>query len=185
MAPLPVTFTAVKAAEKNGNIMVEWSVENEMNMQQYEVEKSADGNQFSKVAATSASNGAVNNYSWADKNALEGNNFYRIKSVDQNGKVNYTQIVKVKITIAAGAISIYPNPVTNGNINLQLTNLQAGNYGVRVLNPLGQVILSKVISHAGGSSAAPIPWNYKQARGVYQLEITSPGGEVKVIKVMY
>ena len=185
MAPLPVTFTSVKAVEKNGNIIVEWKVENEINLKQYEVEKSADGNQFSKVSTIPATNGVENNYSWTDKNAFEGNNFYRIKSVDQNGKIYYTEIVKVKITIAAGNISIFPNPVTNGNINLQLINQTAGNYGVRLLNPLGQVILTKVISHSGGNTTAPVPWNYNQAKGIYQLEVTRPGGEVKVIKVMY
>ena len=43
---LPVTFTSVKAYRQDKNINVEWRVENEMNMKQYEVEKSTNGTQF-------------------------------------------------------------------------------------------------------------------------------------------
>jgi hypothetical protein len=154
-------------------------------MKQYEVETSADGSHFSKAAETAAINGAANNYAWIDKGVPEGNHFYRIKSVDMNGKIAFSHIVKVTVAKAEGGIVIFPNPVTNGNINLQLHNQPAGNYSVRLLNPLGQVILSKVIEHAGGSSSIPVPWNYKQARGVYQLEVSMPGGGVKVIRVVY
>jgi hypothetical protein len=185
MAPLPVTFTSVKAVENNGDISVEWKVENEINVMQYEVEASLDGNHFSKAAELAAINGPSNNYVWVDKNVPAGNHFYRIKSLDRDGKVAFTNIVKITISKTEGGIMVFPNPVTNGNINLQLNNEPAGDYGVRLLNPLGQVILSKVIHHAGGSQSMPVPWNYKQARGVYQLEVSMPGGEVKVIRVVY
>ena len=39
---LPVTFTSVKAYRQDKNINVEWRVENEMNIKQYEVEKSIE-----------------------------------------------------------------------------------------------------------------------------------------------
>jgi hypothetical protein len=47
---LPVTFTSIKAYRQDKNIDVEWRVDNEVNMKQYEVEKSTDGNTFTKIA---------------------------------------------------------------------------------------------------------------------------------------
>ena len=47
---LPVTFTMVKAYQQNKKINVEWSVENEMNIKQYEVEKSTNGTEFTTLA---------------------------------------------------------------------------------------------------------------------------------------
>jgi hypothetical protein len=58
-------------------------------------------------------------------------------------------------------------------------------YGIRLLNPLGQVIVAKQASHAGGNGTENIKWDYNLAHGVYQLEVTKPNGEVAVIKVMY
>lgn len=86
---------------------------------------------------------------------------------------------------AIGTISVYPNPITNGVVNLQMGNQPEGVYGLRLLNPVGQVFLSKKIEHAGGNYTEKINWYYKMARGMYQLEVTKPGGEVHLIKLLY
>src|SRR6185437_9700202 len=49
LSTLPVTFTSVKAYLQNQNINVEWKVDNEQNIKQYEVEKSVDGNHFTNL----------------------------------------------------------------------------------------------------------------------------------------
>ena len=184
-AALPVTFTSVTAAQKNDVIAVEWKVENESNMLRYDIERSVDGKSFSNIGSVAAINGSANSYTWTDKTPLANYNFYRIKSADLNGKVAYTQIVKVFMGKPSGDITVYPNPIVNGNVNLQLTNQPAGVYNVRLLNPLGQVVLIKQITHTEGSSTETIKWDYNFARGVYQLEINRPVGEVKTIKIMY
>ena len=185
MSALPVTFTSVKAWQKNAGIAVEWKVENESNMQQYEVEKSLDGTNFLKVANVAANNRGAGDYTWLDQKAGSGYNYYRIRSIDGNGQSSLTQIVKVFIGNASQEISIFPNPIANGIINIQLTNQLAGIYNVRVLNSLGQPVLFKQITHSEGSGAKTITLNNSLTRGIYQVEITKPGGDVKIIKVMY
>ena len=93
----------------------------------------------------------------------------------------------MKVFIGKGkqAISIYPNPVTNGTINLQLTNQPAGEYGIRLLNKMGQVMISKQINHDEGSSTETIQLNKYAAHGIYQLEVTKPDGSIININVMY
>jgi hypothetical protein len=55
----PITHTAIKATEKNNDVVVEWQVTGEKGIKSYEVEHSADGSSFSKVAtATAIANGA-------------------------------------------------------------------------------------------------------------------------------
>jgi uncharacterized repeat protein (TIGR01451 family) len=184
-AVLPVTFVAVKATQKGTNISVEWKVENEKNIQHYEVEKSLDGSRFTQSATIVASNNGARIYNWVDESVVPGYNYYRIRSVDLNGRFTLSQIVKVLITKSHSAIAIHPNRITNGIVNLQLTNQPAGIYTVRLLNPIGQIITSKEMNLAAGSSTQQINWDYKLAHGVYQLQITKPDGVVKVIKVMY
>ncbi len=83
-APVPVTFTSIRANKQDrSSIMVEWKVENELNIQHYELERSADGRNFSKVneqAARGNGSGAALVYNWLDTNPLEGDNFYRVRS---------------------------------------------------------------------------------------------------------
>ena len=185
MNVLPVTMVSVNAYQKNNDVVVEWKVVNESNMQQYEVEESNDGRRFVKVATINAYNTGAVSYNWTDQHILPGYNYYRIRSVGLDGKATYTATVKVLINDVAAGISIYPNPITNGIINLRFTNQPAGKYGLRLLNPLGQIIISRQIERAEGNNYETLKWDYNLAHGVYQLEITKPNGEVKLIKVMY
>jgi len=189
LGTLPVTFTSVKAYSRDKNIEVQWTVENEMNMKQYETEKSTDGSRFTSLSITAAAvnGGHSANYLVTDTHPTDGYNYYRVKSVDINGKAAYSSIVKVMIGGGTGsqAISVYPNPVVNGIINLQLNNQPQGNYGIRLINKAGQTIRQKQIQHAGGSSTESITLDKYLPRGIYQLEVTKPDGDKSIISVIY
>ncbi|HET7119147.1 MAG TPA: T9SS type A sorting domain-containing protein, partial [Hanamia sp.] len=184
LSAMPVTFTSITAVQKNADIEVDWKVENESGIQRYEVEESGDGNQFTQVTTVAPQNNGSGNYSWLDENAIAGYHYYRVRSVGKDGQVQYTQIVKVLIGKMDASFSVYPNPIVNGNIHLAFKNEPAGVYGVRLLNSLGQVIVSKVINHGGGSSNEEINPDNRLAKGIYQLEVTKPDGNVEVMKVI-
>ncbi|MEO7048010.1 MAG: hypothetical protein ABI091_22110 [Ferruginibacter sp.] len=183
--PVPVTIVSVKATQKDIDVAVEWKVDNQSNMKEYQVEKSLDGNRFNNIGTIPANTNNASVYNFLDKNAPSGYNYYRIRSIGKDGQETVTQIVRVLIQRGTPQITIHPNPITDGVINLHLINEPAGMYGIRLLNPLGQTIVSKQVSHAGGTSTQKIEWNYNLAHGVYQLEVTRPDASVKVIKVMY
>lgn len=69
-------------------------------------------------------------------------------------------------------IKAYPNPVINGNVNLQFENSAAGMYRVELLNSAGQVVLRRNIQHAGGSLSQKLDLERKLPAGIYQLRIT-------------
>ena len=183
----PVTSTSIEAYGQESNINVEWKVKNIINVKQYDVEKSINGKSFTTliVKTPTKNKGTIENYSTADNKPSGGFNYYRIRTVDVNGKVQYTSVVKVFMGVGKPEISIYPNPITNGVIKLHLTNLPAGQYGIRLLNKLGQVIVSRKVNHAEGSSIELINWDYNLAHGMYQLEINQPDGTKKNLNVMY
>ncbi|MEO8853508.1 MAG: T9SS type A sorting domain-containing protein, partial [Ginsengibacter sp.] len=183
LAALPVTVTSVTATLKNKDIEVKWNVQNESGIQQYQVEKSTDGIQFNQASSVNAKNSVSGSYSWTDLNVADGTYYYRIKIISVDGKTSYTQIVKVISGKLLDQISIYPNPVKDGVIHLQLTNQPEGNYGVRLFNSIGQIIVSKKIAHAKGTSEETIVCP-NLAKGIYQLEVVKSDGSVEVIKVM-
>jgi hypothetical protein len=184
-APLPVAITSVSATETAGNVDVKWHVINEKNMQQYEVERSFDGVSFTKQQTVASNNAGTSDYSWSDKNMMPGTYYYRIRSVDNSGKVTYTDKVRVIIGNGKPLITIYPNPIKDGIINLRFINEPAGKYGIRLLNSLGELITSKQITKGVGSSKETVKWDYHLSHGVYNLEVTRPDGSIHIIKVMY
>ena len=181
--PLPVTFVSVNAYRKYENIMVEWKVENESNIQEYQVEHSTDGIQFSTIGKMAASNNPESDYNYVDNAPVKGTNYYRIKSLDKNGNIQYSNIVKVFIRKIQPAISVYPNPLSGKNIQLQFIEKPAGKYYIRMLNFAGQVTLYKEIYNPGGTNTQTLHFDNHTPGGIYQLEITEPGGDKDIITV--
>ncbi|MGG9972080.1 beta strand repeat-containing protein [Ferruginibacter sp. SUN002] len=180
--PLPVTFNTVKATPENKNIAVEWKVENELNIKNYEVQRAADGVNFSTVATVTADGSA--GYNWLDVNPFSVTNYYRIRSINQNGEVLYSRIVKVTTGKTSPAITAYPNIIENGVTGLQLNNMPKGKYDVRMINSTGQVVLVKQINYAGGTSVETLKIDNASVKGMYQLEITKPDRTKTVLKVL-
>jgi Secretion system C-terminal sorting domain len=186
-SPLPVTFTSVKGYLLNNKIGIDWKVENEINIDKYEVERSANGTDFIKVNsyAVTSLHSATASYSWLDDHPIGGNNFYRIKSVDHNGSKKFSQIIKVKTGKAnAGSITIFPNPVKGNVVNLQFTNQPTGTYQVILFNNNGQVMFSGSLPVNSSNISQTIFANKKLADGIYQLEIKAPDNTISVKQVI-
>ena len=183
--PVPVTFISVKVYQQNANIAVEWKVENESHISNYSVEKSADGNRFISSNTQDAKNLPTSNYNWIDAQPFDGYTYYRIKSAGINGEEKYSQVVRVYMGKGKPSISVYPNPLVDGIINLQFINQPAGNYKVRLLNSLNQLMVSKEIIYGGGSSSQTIPFSKYAMHGVYHLEVITPGGKKNVMRINY
>ena len=184
--PLPVTITNVKAYTKNESIAVEWNVENETGIKNYTVEKSPDGTTgFVPSHVIAANNVALaNNYTWLDGQPLAGYNYYRIKSMAIDGRVQYSKVVSVWEGDSKSGISVYPNPSRNGLIHLLFNNQPAGKYGFRLINKSGQVVCSKQMQHANaGRGTEDITIDEYVAHGVYMLEVIKPGGSIENINL--
>ncbi|MEP7317806.1 MAG: T9SS type A sorting domain-containing protein, partial [Panacibacter sp.] len=69
-------------------------------------------------------------------------------------------------------IAVYPNPVKDGIINLQMLNQPKGVYEIKLLNNQGQSVLTKNIQYGGGSSTEKIEIEKRIAKGIYTLQIT-------------
>ncbi len=171
---LPINFSNVKAFEKGKDIQVEWNLGNEQNMKQYEIEKSIDGRTFTKAGMqTARATMSADNYQYVDQQPNIGNNYYRIKAIEKGGTFKYSQVVNVKVGKGNSAITVYPNPVTDNVISLQLINQPKGKYSIRLLNQIGQEVYRKELNHIGGSATETLQLNKKIASGTYNLKISS------------
>jgi Secretion system C-terminal sorting domain len=173
---LPITFASVRAYQQNNNIALDWKVENEFNIKQYEIQKSINGKDFMNTSTVGAKRNNSNSvsYQWVDVNPAAGNNFYRIRSVSLDGAVLYSNIMKVSMGSATRDIVIYPNPVVNGIVNLQLINQPKGKYAVRIINNSGQLMQATELHHEQGSASQTILIDPKLVKGTYNIEITRP-----------
>ena len=183
--PLPVTYKTIKAYQQGNNIAVDWTVENEINISKYEVEKSTTGVNFTKVNTITAkgTSGSID-YTFIDTKTEQGNNFYRIKNYNQSGSFDYSRVVLVKLGKGGTGISVYPNPVSGNSIGLAMTNMDQGIYQARLINTIGQTVMTKRINHSSGNSMETLTPDSQLSTGIYQLEITAPDKRMNTTKVI-
>jgi len=108
----------------------------------------------------------------------------QVRMVSKDGKVSYSEIVKVYIGKIIASIIVAPNPVLNGVIHLGFQNEPLGEYGITITNLIGQTILSRNIIHTSINGSETIATS-SITPGVYQLSITKPDGNIEVIKIVY
>ncbi len=113
-----------------------------------------------------------------DGQPLSGNNLYRIKSLETNGKISYSAIARVDLAAKEMLLTIAPNPAKSTEVGLHITNLPVGDYKIRIYNNSGQVITEQTLKHGGGSISQTLSLNNVQA-GMYYLELN---GTVKLRK---
>jgi hypothetical protein len=171
--PLPVSFESLTATKNNTGVAVKWTVANQLNIADYEVERSTDGNNFTAITTSKAINATA--YSIEDEHlpAAATTLYYRIKSIGVDGSYKYSSIVEVKLTTSDFRLTIYPNPVQE-KLNITLGAATNGTYKVRILSVAGVEVFSKQSVAANGNTIILDAGSL--AGGVYVVELTDEFG---------
>ncbi|MEO6127725.1 MAG: hypothetical protein ABIP30_05240, partial [Ferruginibacter sp.] len=185
--PLPVTITTVKATRNTDKtITVNWKVENEINIVNYSIERSADGVTFTNIGTTlpANSNGNTGTYDYGDANPLSTANYYRIKALSKDGQVQYSNVVKVNPLTIPGTITVYPNPVLNKEVNMLFVNEPAGTYQLELTNKIGQAVYKGKVVISTVNEKKKVSLVYVTAAGVYHLNIKGPDGTMHTLELV-
>ena len=181
-----VHHTSINASLINSDVAVEWSILNETDISHHEIERSVDGINFIKMGTVNCagnSTGSVG-YQWLDVQPAIGIYYYRIRSIGLYGAVAYSETVKVKVVRSTPGMYIYPNPVTDNNIQLRINQALQGVYRVRLLNEAGQLLKQQTVSHTGTNATHTIQSERKLPAGTYQLQVISPAGKKQVLSII-
>lgn len=108
-SPLPIDFTAFNLACNKGNINMSWSTARATNVTHFEVEYSANAQEWKSLGVVAFKTG-VQDYAFNDANS-EG--FYRIAAVDFDHSKSYSEVKKVMCQESNNEISLWPNPTTD------------------------------------------------------------------------
>ena len=160
---LPLDWISFTAGNCSGNVCLQWKTANEQNTSHFEIERSTDGSNFTKIGTQASHNTpGEHSYSATDHAPANGLNFYRIKQVDRDAVYSYSSIASIRIN-SKERLTITPNPANNfivlngiskaqtvsiynmegkllnqwsnvnGNQQLNIANLQQGVYIIKVL----------------------------------------------------
>jgi hypothetical protein len=184
---LPVHFTSISAVRNTDKtVAVSWNTADETAMQNYSIERSFDGRNFTSIGTQVPlnNNGGSVGYHLNDLTASDGDNYYRVRGNSITGRADYTSIVKVGPLKQNPGMSIYPNPVTDNNVNLKMANMPKGNYQIQVINNAGQVIVNSSIQLQNSNTVKTIQLPGSIAAGNYKLKVTDAEEKITTISFM-
>jgi Pregnancy-associated plasma protein-A/Secretion system C-terminal sorting domain len=189
VSPLPLTLTQFTAQQNSNNIVCKWETKQELDVANFEVERSIDGKQFNKIGTvsaqgnTSAITAAFYKFTDESYSNLKSNSlYYRLKMNDKNGKFSYSNVVFVKIG-SKQTLQIFPNPVADF-VNLQISNTSAiaTKTTVKIVDYLGRVVLSKNIVVATGNQTIEFATS-NLTKGNYVM-IVATDNEINTLKFL-
>lgn len=136
--PLPVELIDFRVTlNSNLKVDINWTTLSEINNDYFIVQRSLNGQEWENIVKI---NGAGNsseelNYYTLDSNPLNGLSYYRLKQVDFDGSVTYSDLRSIKIERSGSLVKIYPNP-TVSQLVIESNNLSVDR--IKIYNTLGQ-----------------------------------------------
>jgi hypothetical protein len=141
---LPVSWLSFTAQRQSSGVLLNWSTATEENTGSFVVQHSTDGASWNNlgIIAAAGNSSTVQQYSFLHSSPANGANYYRILQEDMDGKYTLSKVVSFLYKSQALQMLVYPNPVTNGMLNLQLQQPTI----VSVYNNSGVLVMRKQLS---------------------------------------
>ncbi len=176
IAILPVTLTEFTASLEKKTVVLNWKTEMEENFSHFVIESSTDGKEFTGKATIFSAGDRSSHTLYAYKDHIQSQTgilYYRLKSVDKTGEINYSKIRMIKISndhLNSLVINAYPNPVSS-SLRLTIPAKWQGNpMMVEVFNANGMKVHGSQYGNA--SQTESIALN-KLSKGFYVIKATS------------
>jgi hypothetical protein len=182
-SPLPVELLNFNGTCNEGIVNLAWQTASEFNSSHFDVEKSTDGETW-RAIATIPSAGTSNElltYQAMDNSGTNGSNYYRLRQVDNDGKVKLYDPINVScVETTAGYFTSYPNPSGN-EFQVVVNNKEImGTCTLNIVDAQGKVINQRSIEMKEGINMFVISETLNP--GIYFLNITNGTKTTQVIK---
>lgn len=175
-SPLPVELLAFEATATSGMVELAWATGSERGTSHFVVERSDDAEhwlELSSIAAAGMSN-ELRLYGSMDESPMRGSSFYRLRIVDLDGSMAYSEVRQVEMR---AQILVVPNPV-KGVFSLFDAPHDAS---VQLIDALGREHAVSITRNALSSHLSIDPFH--APAGMYTLRITT-GNERSSARVM-
>ena len=169
---LPVELLSFTAKAEKNKVKLNWVTASEKNNSHFTIEKSVNGNNWSKVAEVNGqgNSNVIHDYSYTDSYPISGASWYRLSQTDYDGTSE--TFPAQRVYVKPFHYSIFPNPVKD-LLTIQFDTDETPR--IQMFNPLGNEVFVAVENDVGlvrlNTSEIPV--------GLYFVSITIDGVQSK------
>ncbi|HRD58397.1 MAG TPA: hypothetical protein PK504_10125 [Ferruginibacter sp.] len=189
-AILPVELLSFSGSRNGATATLLWATAQEINSHSFVLEKSFNGTSFSSVATVNASgnSNSTKNYSFThlDANPFGGYIYYRLKSVDIDGRYSYSNVLAISFpTVQTKLIRHYPSLLQAGELmQLEIAANKNRSAKIQWIDAGGKIMATNKIMLQTGFNHFNVAVPSIAAKGLLLLKITTDDGFSKTIKVV-
>jgi len=158
---VPVRLLNFTAKANGYGTDVTWQVADEINVAIYQVEHSTNAIDFKQIGSVEAK--GASNYLFYHNNPIAGKNYYRLKSINNDGSFAYSTIRLVNF-VKDIIVNVYPNPVQK-LLNISVQNNNNKTAQIKLYNSFGQLLFTENFSVNTQVDMS------KYAAGIYLLNV--------------
>ncbi|MGN6495656.1 MAG: GEVED domain-containing protein [Agriterribacter sp.] len=176
---LPVTLLSFDVRKDGHHAQLNWKTAEELNTAAYEIQRSSEGNatQWINIGEVEAAGNSTveQQYSFIDHNVYPGLNLYRLKIVDLDGKVEYSDVRSINFGNEVSRITLSPNPASN----IVIIN------GLRGLNRIQLLdVRGRLIQQFNSNEPLQRLNTGDLTKGIYMVRILKNGHVEKIFKLV-
>src|SRR5688572_17382873 len=170
---LPVELISFQGNVNPGNkISLQWKVSNNQIVDQFEVQRSYDGRDFTTVGLVFSSEKTdIENYMFYETLTSFDKVIYRLKMIDKNGQVNYSRVLVFQSKLTTGnTIRILGNPVTD-QLTFSYTASSARMIDIKIYDMSGRSVMTTRMNSLEGNNMISFPLDSILKPGMHVVEV--------------
>ena len=175
---LPIELLRFNGNLQNNQTHLYWTTTLNSNTREFTIQKSTNGSTYTNAGQVKASAG-INTatgvqYAFTDAVAFTGNQFYRLKMIDENGAVTYSEVITVKNN-TNGELRVYPTVLHAGNQLVLESTKQQENIIITITDMMGRPVMQQHLPVLNIQST-PIELKNNLVKGVYMVTLKNKEG---------
>lgn len=181
-SPLPIQLAYFDGKKVNDSILLNWGTYSESNNRIFEIYKSGDGESFQKLKEIDGAgySNSLLKYKTYDQNPFDGNNIYKLKQIDFDGKFEEFDPINVWFEKDLDA-KVYPNPIKKSELLMIKLENEIDVSEIVWFSFQGLKVSTSHFKQSDQEIAIKIPENL--SNGYYFIQLKSPQ-QSKTFKVL-
>lgn len=134
----PVKWHSITVTAQQDNGLLNWKISEDLDDNVYQIECSRNSIQWENIGTVRGSKAGTRSYSYTHIKPGAGVLYYRVRCKETSGKEYLSSVVVLNMS-KSNTYKVYPNPVTNGIVQVHLSNATQ----IRIFSVDGKVLYYK------------------------------------------
>ncbi|NWF51173.1 MAG: S8 family serine peptidase [Ignavibacteriaceae bacterium] len=176
---IPVELTSLTADVVRNQVSIKWITATETNNSGFTIQRSIKGTDSWNDAGFVQGKGTsteISYYQFADKNLIPGKYLYRLKQIDYDGTINYTNSIEVEVSNPKeyALYQNYPNPFNPSTV-IEYSLPENADVTISIYSSLGELITT-LVNNAVEAGYQKVSFDASQLpTGTYLYQIKAVG----------